>query len=207
MVVNPFEILFSSPWFWLVLILLILIVAFRAQLARLIDRTQKAKVEAGKDGAKLELDASTSPATEKTPVAPPPATAQPTQNVQVAQGATLTNTTFGDIGNVIVKPASSPAPAPPKTASDATIRPAGGRRTAVIRELLTAALNDDELTALCFDYFPAVHHEFASGMTTGQKIQRLIEYCQRHDLYDRLLAVVRERNPSQYQYFEPRLKS
>ena len=45
--VNPIQLLLSSPWFWIVLILIILIVAFRAQLARLIDRTQKANIEAG----------------------------------------------------------------------------------------------------------------------------------------------------------------
>jgi hypothetical protein len=202
--INPFELLFSSPWFWIVLILVILIVAFRAQLARLIDRTQKTKIEAGKDGARFELDASAPPAAEKAPPAPPPLTATPHQSVQVGQGAVIRDSNFGDIGNVIVKPAPSPAPAP-KTLGAAA--PASGWNTADIRELLTAAFSDEELTTLCFDYFAPVHSGFSSGMALGQKTQRLIEYCLRYDQFDKLLAIVRQRNPVQYLRYDQRLKS
>ena len=203
--VEPSQLLLSSPWFWLVLILIILIVAFRAQLARLIDRMQKTKVEAGKDGAKFELEASAPPASEKVSPAPPPLTATPTHNVQVGQGAVIKDANFGDIGNVIVKTAPSPPPAPAKTPGASA--PTLGRNTAVIRELLTAAFSDEELTTLCFDYFPSVHSEFSSGMALGQKIQRLIEYCLRYDQFGQLLAIVRERNPVQYLRHEQRLKS
>lgn len=199
------QMLFSSPWFWIVLILIILIVAFRAQLARLIDRTQKAKVEAGKDGAKFELEANAPPAAEKVPLAPPPFTATPPQSVQVGQGAVIKDTHFGDIGNVIVKTAPNPTPVPARMPG--TSAPASGWNTAVIRELLTAAFSDEELTTLCFDYFPPVHGEFSTGMALGQKTQRLIEYCLRYDQFDRLLAIVRERNPVQYLRYERRLKS
>ena len=201
--VNPLEILLSSPWFWIVLILVVLIVAFRAQLARLIDRTQKAKVEAGKEGAKLELDAS-APAAEKTGAALPPSAPKPTQSVQVGQGAVIKDSTFGDIGNVIVKPAPSPAPTTAKTRGAPA--PATGWNTAIIRELLTAAFNDDELTTLCFDYFRPVYQELSTGMSTSQKIQRLLDYCERHDQIGKLLALVRERNPVQYARFEGRLR-
>ena len=203
--VNPIQLLLSSPWFWIVLILVILIVAFRAQLARLIDRTQKAKVEAGKEGAKLELDASTPSTTEKPHDVPPPLAATPTQSVQVGQGAVIKDSTFGDIGNVIIK--TSPAPAPAKIPSAPIPGPTSRWNTAAIRELLTAAFNDDELTTLCFDYFPPVYQELTSGMTTGQKIQRLFDYCQRRDQFDALLALVHERNPVQYARFEGRLRS
>jgi hypothetical protein len=202
---NPLQMLFSSPWFWIVLVLIILIVAFRAQLARLIDRTQKAKVEAGKDGARFELEANAPPVAEKAPPAPPPSTATPHQSVQVGQGAVMRDTHWGDIGNVIVKTAPGPAPAPVKPPSPSSS--ASSWNTAVIRELLTAAFSDEELTTLCFDFFLPVHSEFASGMTLGQKIQRLIEHCQRHDQFDRLLDIVRERNPVQYLRYERRLKS
>ena len=201
--VNPLEILLSSPWFWIVLILVILIVAFRAQLARLIDRAQNAQVEASKEGFKVKF-ASTQLTTEKPHDVPPPLAATPTQSVQVGQDAVIKDSTFGDIGNVIIK--TSPAPAPAKIPSAPISGLASRWNTAAIRELLTAAFNDDELTTLCFDYFPPVYQELTSGMTTGQKIQRLFDYCQRRDQFDALLALVHERNPVQYARFEGRLR-
>jgi hypothetical protein len=197
--VNPIQLLLSSPWFWIVLILVILIVAFRVQLARLIDRTQKANIEAGKDGAKLKLDAS-APAAEKAHATPPPSATTPTQGVQVGQGAVIKDSTFGDIDNVIVKPASTEAKtrgAPP---------PATGWNTATIRELLMTAFNDEELTTLCFDHFRPVYQEFSTGMSMGQKTQRLLDHCERHDQFGKLLALVQERNPVQYARFEGRLR-
>ena len=49
--------------------------------------------------------------------------------------------------------------------------------TADIRKFLTELFNDEELTSLCYDYFRDVYLDFALGMSKGQKIQRLIEYC------------------------------
>jgi len=106
---NVFELLLSSPWFWIALVLVILILAFRPQLARLIDRTQKAKAEAGKDGAKIELEAGV---TEKSPAASAPSASPaaaplpptpPGQSVEVGRGAVIHDLTTGDIGNIIVK--------------------------------------------------------------------------------------------------------
>jgi hypothetical protein len=200
--VNPIQLLLSSPWFWIVLILIILIVAFRAQIARLVDRTQKANIEAGKDGAKLELDAS-APAAERAHAAAPPSTPAPTQSVQVGQGAIIKDSAFGDIGNVIVKPAS-PAPTVAKTHGASS--PATNWNTATIRELLMAAFSDEELTTLCFDHFRPVYQEFSAGMSMGQKTQRLLDHCERHDQFGKLLALVHERNPVQYARFEERLR-
>lgn len=72
------------------------------------------------------------------------------------------------------------------------------RDTAAIRDLLTAAFNDEELTALCFDCLPEVYEDFAIGMSKGQKIQRLLDYCIRHHQIEQLLDRVRERNPAKY---------
>ena len=370
--VNPLEILLSSPWFWIVLILVILIVAFRAQLARLIDRTQKAKVEAGKEGAKLELDASTPSTTQKPHDVPPPLAATPTQSVQVGQGAVIKDSTFGDIGNVIVKGEEAKPRKPegvtmqdilldhaseiyqigkikgdktrttpvqrlrldtavpdrvylnkafelavavrrltsPTLAEGDLVRVHSGGvqvtwpqsqshvrlclqvsapdceihdsdstsfrlyvgqdspvfyfqltpkklgdigivvkiyqendwsgsarvhtvayeqvigsvqmkitscalepdsvaidwNTAIIRELLAAAFNDEELTALCFDHFQPVYQEFSTGMSAGHKIQRLLDYCERHNQFGKLLTLASERNPAQYARFEGRLR-
>ena len=78
--------------------------------------------------------------------------------------------------------------------------------TATLRELLSAALNDGELTTLCFDYFRPVYEDFSSGMSKGDKIQRLLDHCVRHAQVEKLLDVVRERNPAQYGRFAPRLR-
>jgi hypothetical protein len=78
--------------------------------------------------------------------------------------------------------------------------------TAAIRDLLSVAFNDEELTTLCFDYFRPVQDDFAAGMSKGQKIQRLLDYCIRQEEVDDLLAAVRKANPKQYQRFEGELR-
>jgi hypothetical protein len=77
--------------------------------------------------------------------------------------------------------------------------------TAAIRDLLNAAFNDERLTILCFDYFRPVYDDFASGMSKGQKVQRLLDYCVREEQVDDLLAAVCKANPKQYQRFEGQL--
>jgi tetratricopeptide (TPR) repeat protein len=79
----------------------------------------------------------------------------------------------------------------------------GKWNTDVIRDLLTAAFSDDELTTLCFDHFKDVYEKFAGSMTKGQKIQLLIDFCDRHDQFEMLLELVRSRNPSKYEKFKP----
>jgi len=73
--------------------------------------------------------------------------------------------------------------------------------TAAIRELLTAALSDEELTTLCYDYFRPVHDRFSAGQSRSAKTQLLIEYCERHGEFPRLLTEVNRINPRQYQQF------
>ena len=70
--------------------------------------------------------------------------------------------------------------------------------TADIRKFLTEAFSDDEFTTLCFDYFPQVSEGFTSGMTKWQKVQLLIEYCQRHDALPNLLAALERTRPEQF---------
>jgi len=78
--------------------------------------------------------------------------------------------------------------------------------TAAIRQLLTAAFSDGELTTLCFDYFRPVYEDFGSGMSKGQKTQQLLDYCDRHNQLGVLLKRVKEANPSKYADFAPRLR-
>jgi hypothetical protein len=79
--------------------------------------------------------------------------------------------------------------------------------TAAIRELLTEGLTDSELNALCLDYFHSVHNKISLGMDKQQKIQLLIEYCQRHNEFSRLLEIIKQFNPQKYTEFENSLIS
>ena len=62
--------------------------------------------------------------------------------------------------------------------------------TAEIRKFLTELFSDEELTTLCYDYFRDVYDDFALGMSKGQKIQRLIEYCGHREAIPNLLAAM-----------------
>jgi hypothetical protein len=86
-----------------------------------------------------------------------------------------------------------------------TAEPSGSWNTEAVRELLSAAFSDGELTTLCFDHFCAVYEGFSAGMGKGDKIQRLLDYCIRHEQMEALLALVRERNLAQYTRFEEQL--
>jgi len=79
--------------------------------------------------------------------------------------------------------------------------------TAVVRALLTAALDDEELTTLCYDHFSPVYEEFSVGMSKRQKIQRLLEHCECHVQMDKLLELIQKHNPAQYARFKGRLSS
>lgn len=79
--------------------------------------------------------------------------------------------------------------------------------TAVVRALLTAAFDDEELTTLCYDDFGPVYEEFSAGMSKRQKIQRLLDYCERHIQTEKLLELVQKHNPAQYARFKDRLSS
>jgi len=72
-------------------------------------------------------------------------------------------------------------------------------RTAHIRQFLSEAFSDEDLSTLCFDYFPDVYDDFAAGMTKGQKLRLLIEYCQRREIIPNLLVAVQKARPEQYQ--------
>ena len=68
-----------------------------------------------------------------------------------------------------------------------------------IREYLTTAYSDEEITILCSDYFRNVYNNFATGMAKTQKIQILLDHCQRRGLIPNLLAALEKDRPEQYQ--------
>lgn len=77
--------------------------------------------------------------------------------------------------------------------------------TAAIRQLLTEALSDEDLTFCCYDYFRAVYRQFSAGMSFKAKVQRLIEYCERHALFEKLLYLVQDLNPNKFTQFAPQI--
>lgn len=93
-----------------------------------------------------------------------------------------------------------------KGGASAAVSATGGWNTAAIRDLLSAAFNDEELTTLCFDHFHAVYETFGAGMSKSQKIQFLLDHCVRHEQLDELVQRVKERNPAQYARFASRLE-
>ncbi len=94
--------------------------------------------------------------------------------------------------------------APETAASDeaAMVEPGSAVDTAAIRQLLFDAFNDEELNAFCFDYFLPLYQDFTQGMSKSDKIQRLLDYSMRHNQIDRLLELVEERNPAQFERYK-----
>ncbi len=77
--------------------------------------------------------------------------------------------------------------------------------TEAMRELLSAAFSDEEITTLCFDHFRAVYEDFSSGMSKSAKIQRLVEHCDRNTQMEALAREIERRNRAQYARFALRL--
>jgi hypothetical protein len=75
--------------------------------------------------------------------------------------------------------------------------------TNAIRELLIAALGDQEVVTFCFDHFRSVYENFTPEMGRLWKIQLLIDHCERHEQFAKLLTLVKDINPSQYNKFIP----
>lgn len=69
--------------------------------------------------------------------------------------------------------------------------------TADIRQVLLRSFSDDELTALCFDYFRDVCDVFSTGATREHKVQLLIEHCVRRELIPNLLAAIQRSQAEQ----------
>jgi hypothetical protein len=109
---------------------------------------------------------------------------------------------FGIMGKAVAQPAPSGPP-------EATVAvPEAAKRltwdTGTVRQLLTEAFDDEELTTLCFDHFRSVYESFSVGMSKTLKIQRLLDYCVRQRELNGLLSLVQERNPNQYNLFVAR---
>ncbi|MFZ2422942.1 MAG: hypothetical protein WA029_17555, partial [Anaerolineae bacterium] len=79
--------------------------------------------------------------------------------------------------------------------------------TAAVRELLLTALSDEDLTTLCFDHFRPVHDDFTAGQSRSQRVQLLVEYCERRNAQELLLARVKETAPARFVEYEERTRN
>lgn len=80
---------------------------------------------------------------------------------------------------------------------------------AVLRELLLASFGPDELRRLCQSHpeLRPVLDDLDVNPSLNEVVDAVMDHVERHDLYDTLLALVREHNPRQYARFEPRLRT
>ncbi len=75
-----------------------------------------------------------------------------------------------------------------------------------VRELLAAAFSDQDILTLAFDRFRPVYEDLSGGMSKGEKIRRLVDWCVHKQQLGVLLSEISQRNPAQYAKYAPRLK-
>ena len=109
------------------------------------------------------------------------------------QSPDCTITTWRSAGDELVAASSKPE------GSDPGGTPVEGEPlqsdTSHLRQLLTEGLSDGELTRLTFDYFRMVHRA-VEGEPKFARVQALLDYVERRDQREQLLAAIREVNPA-----------
>jgi hypothetical protein len=83
-----------------------------------------------------------------------------------------------------------------------------GYNLRALRGLLLAAFGPDELLRLCQEdpQLRPILDNLDANPSLNEIVDKTIIYCERHELFDELLANVRERNATQYARFEPHLR-
>lgn len=79
---------------------------------------------------------------------------------------------------------------------------------AVCRQLLLAAFTPDELRRLCRDNSATrpILDLFSPNDGLDNMVEKVLDYCERHLLWDEFLAAVEQNNPRQYARFKSRLQ-
>ncbi|RMD96907.1 MAG: TIR domain-containing protein [Bacteroidetes bacterium] len=67
-----------------------------------------------------------------------------------------------------------------------------------IRRFIQNRFSDPELDSFCFDYFPDVKNNFTVGMSKSQKVQMLLEHCQKHGRWQDLRAALERERPAAF---------
>jgi hypothetical protein len=86
---------------------------------------------------------------------------------------------------------------------------AGSYNVAAIRQLLLAAFDPKTLHRFCQDRpaFRPILDEFSPEHGLSDRVGKVIDYCEAHDLFEQLLAEIEATNPDQYRRFEPQLRT
>ena len=74
-----------------------------------------------------------------------------------------------------------------------------------IYKLIDSVFDDTDLQTFCMINFEKVHSRFASGQNKKQRVLELIDYTKRQLEFEKLLALIQEENPQQYENFKPYL--
>lgn len=69
---------------------------------------------------------------------------------------------------------------------------------ALTRSFLLELIDEREFNLLCQQYFRDVYIRFEPGMNRGERIQLLIEHCDRFGRFPQLMAVLEITKPDQY---------
>ena len=78
---------------------------------------------------------------------------------------------------------------------------------AAIREMISAAFNDEELATFCSDHFRAVYENFAAGQTQAQRVLLLVDFTERRGQLDGLLDEIAKANPHQFELFKDKVRA
>lgn len=80
---------------------------------------------------------------------------------------------------------------------------------AVIRRLLLEAFTVGDLSYFCFDIpdFRPVYNEFSPAMDKAEMVHRILTFCHKNLLIEKLLQAVKKHNPPQFDRFEAELYS
>jgi hypothetical protein len=78
--------------------------------------------------------------------------------------------------------------------------------SAVVRELLETAFDEEDLAALAYDYFRPIYPQMRAGKQKKAMVQEIIEYFDQNGNYDELLDAIAQKRPREYRSFAPRLE-
>jgi hypothetical protein len=78
--------------------------------------------------------------------------------------------------------------------------------SAVVRELLETAFDEEDLAALAYDYFRPIYPQLRTGKPKKAMVQEVIEYFDQNGNYDELLDAIAQKRPREYRSFAPRLE-
>lgn len=67
-----------------------------------------------------------------------------------------------------------------------------------IKRYFVVALSGSDLDSFCLSYFDDVYNEFVPDQSKSTRIDLLLKYIKQNNQYDRLLSLMKEENPVQY---------